>query len=193
MTPFWILYKNDNGVLQGINIRKTGNSKFEEDDGPRDSEENAMKLIVDYLWSCSKALLEKMGVQVEEDACYEPILRSGRHLHAERRRETRHQSISLCTYGLMSSIDRDGGILEEGQGAAVNESPTGLRLLLGVAPSKGQLLEIQTGHSTVGRAICLAVVCWTKLLREDAQGALYLVGCRLNFDATHGLKIRPRY
>jgi len=85
----------------------------------------------------------------------------------------------------MRSVNRDGTILEEGHGTAVNDSPTGMRLLLGVAPSKGQLLEIQTGRSTLGRAICLVEVCWTKPLREDAQGALYLVGCRLNFGTTH--------
>jgi hypothetical protein len=85
---------------------------------------------------------------------------------------------------LTRSVDRDGAILEEGQGTAVNDSPTGMRLLLGVAPSKGQLLEIQTNDQTLERAICLVEVCWTKPLRQDAQGALYLVGCRQNFGAT---------
>ena len=86
----------------------------------------------------------------------------------------------------MRSVNRDGTILKEGHGTAVNDSPTGMRLLHGVAPSKGQLLEIQTGRSTLGRAICLVEVCWTKPLREDVQGALYLVGCRLKFGTTHG-------
>jgi hypothetical protein len=86
----------------------------------------------------------------------------------------------------MRSVDRDGAILEEGHGTAVNDSPTGMRLLLGVAPSKGQLLEIQTNDRTLERAICLVEVCWTQPLREDAQGALYLVGCRQNFGTTNG-------
>jgi len=86
----------------------------------------------------------------------------------------------------MRSVDRDGAILEEGHGTAVNDSPTGMRLLLGVAPPKGQLLEIQTDDRTLERAICLVEVCWTQPLREDAQGALYLVGCRQNFGATNG-------
>jgi hypothetical protein len=86
---------------------------------------------------------------------------------------------------LTRSVDRDSAILEEGQGTAVNDSPTGMRLLLSVAPSKGQLLEIQTGHSTRGRTICLLEVCWTKPLREDEEGTLYLVGCRQNFGSTH--------
>ena len=85
----------------------------------------------------------------------------------------------------MRSVDRDDAILEEGHGTAVNDSPTGMRLLLGIAPPKGQLLEIQTDDRTLERAICLVEVCWTEPLREDAQGALYLVGCRQNFDTTH--------
>lgn len=81
----------------------------------------------------------------------------------------------------MRLVGRDGAILEEGQGASVNKSSTGMRLLLGIAPSKGQLLEIQTGPSIAGPGLCLVEVCWTKPLRRGVQGALYLVGCRQNF------------
>lgn len=189
MTPFWILYRNSGEVLQGFNCWKADNSKVVDHEGSCDGEMDSMKRIVEYILSYSKVLLHKIGVEVTEYPCYDTVQPDGSSLQAERRRETRHQRISPCTYGLMRSVDWDSGILVEGQGAAVNESPTGMRLLLGVAPSEGQLLEIQTGHSTLGRAICLAVVCWTKLLREDAQGALYLVGCRVNFDATHGMSI----
>lgn len=145
-----------------------------------------MKQLVGYIGSYSKALLRKMGVHVAEHPRHETVQRGERPLRAERRRETRRPRISPCTYGLMRSVDRDGANLEEGHGTAVNDSPTGMRLLLGVAPSKGQLLEIQTSQSTHGRAICLVEVCWTKPLREDEQGALYLVGCRLNFGVMHG-------
>ena len=144
-----------------------------------------MKQIIEYIRSYSKALLRKMGVQVAEQPRLETVRRGGRSFRAERRRETRSPRISPCSYGLMRSVDRDGVIFEEGHGTAVNDSSTGMRLLLGIAPSKGQLLEIQTGHSTLGRAICLVEVCWAKPLREDAQGALYLVGCRQNFGTTH--------
>ena len=145
-----------------------------------------MKQIVEYIRSYSEALLQKMGVQAAAHPRHETVRRGGRPLRAEGRRETRRPRISPCTYGLMRSVDRDGAILEEGHGTAVNDSATGMRLLLGIAPTKGQLLEIQTGRSTLGRAICLVEVCWTKPLREDAQGALYFVGCRLNFGTTHG-------
>ncbi|HKQ34225.1 MAG TPA: hypothetical protein VJT11_02860 [Nitrospiraceae bacterium] len=82
-------------------------------------------------------------------------------------------------------MDRNSAIREEGRGTAVNDSPTGMRLLLGVAPSKGQLLEIQTNDRTLERSICLVEVCWTKPLQEDTQETLYLVGCRHNVDGTH--------
>lgn len=101
----------------------------------------------------------------------------------ERRREARSRRITPCIYGLTRSVDRDGVVLEEGRGTAVNNSPTGMQLLLGLAPSKEQLLEIQTSDATCRRAVYLVEVCWTKPLRVETQGALYLVGCRQNFSA----------
>ena len=185
-SPFWLLDNNDVDVLQRLNRRGADNSDVGDDKGPRDSGEESMKQIIEYIRSYSKALLRKMGVYVAEHPRHETVRRGGRPLRAERRRETRSPRISPCIYGLTRLVDRDGAILEEGHGTAVNDSPTGMRLLLGVAPPIGQLLEIQTGHSTLGRGICLVEVCWTKPLRKDAQGTLYLVGCRLNFGTTHG-------
>jgi hypothetical protein len=145
-----------------------------------------MKQFIEWMLSYSKALLrKKISAHVAERPRHETARQSERSVQAERRREIRRPRISPCTYGLTRSVDRDSAILEEGQGTAVNDSPTGMRLLLSVAPSKGQLLEIQTGHSTRGRTICLLEVCWTKPLREDEEGTLYLVGCRQNFGSTH--------
>ena len=140
-----------------------------------------MKQIFGFLQLCGKSLLRKMGLHVAEPSAQKGI----QPLLVERRREARNPRVTPCTYGLMRSVDRDAVTLEEGQGTAVNDSPTGLRLLLGVAPTKGQLLEIQTGNSASKNAICLAEVCWTKPLRKESQGALYLVGCRVNFGSTH--------
>jgi len=76
--------------------------------------------------------------------------------------------------------------LEEGRGAIVNESPTGTRLMLRVAPVEGQILEIHTDHVTLGRAISLVEVCWTKPLDQDeGDMLLYLVGCRVSFAPIH--------
>ncbi len=144
-----------------------------------------MKQILGYLQSYGKELLRKLGVQGAEPSVRATAWHGIKPLRVERRREARHARISPCTYGLMRSVDRDGVTLEEGHGTAVNDSPTGMRLLLGVAPTKGQLLEIQTGNSAIKNAVCLAEVCWTKPLRQESQGALYLVGCRINFGSTH--------
>ena len=145
-----------------------------------------MNQFMEWMLSYRKALLRKMmGAHIAEHPRPEAARQSERSVQTERRREVRRPRISPCTYGLTRSVDRDGAVHEEGQGTAINDSSTGMRLLLGVAPSKGQLLEIQTSHSTRGRTICLLEVCWTKPLREDAEGTLYLVGCRQNFDTTH--------
>lgn len=144
-----------------------------------------MKQILGYIRSCGTVLLQKMGVHVAEPSARATAWQGINPLRVERRREVRNARISPCTYGLMRSVDRDGVMLEEGHGTAVNDSPTGMRLLLGVAPTKGQLLEIQTGDSAFKNTICLAEVCWTKPLRKESQGALYLVGCRVNFGTTH--------
>jgi len=144
-----------------------------------------MKQILEYIRSYRKSLLRKIGLHVAEPSAQATAWHGIQPLRVERRREIRNPRITPCTYGLMRSVDRNGVTLEEGQGTAVNDSPTGLRLLLGVAPANGQLLEIETGNSAIKNAVCLAEVCWTKPLRQESQGALYLVGCRVNFGTTH--------
>ncbi len=142
-----------------------------------------MKQMVASIGSFSKKNLRQLGFCQDESSFQATAWQAGGPLRVERRREARSAKISSCTYGLMRSVDRDGVTLEEGQGTAVNESPSGLRLLLGIAPHPGQLLEVQTNQSTFSCGLYLAEVCWTKPLREDEQGALYLVGCRVNFGA----------
>ena len=149
------------------------------------------------LRSFFKTLLAKVGVRIEEHVHDETVPQNEKPLPAERRREIRRPRISPCTYGVMRSMERNGAVLEEGYGTAVNDSPTGMRLLLGVAPSKGQLLEIQTDDRTLEHPVCLVEVCWTKPLREmtqeiiqvdvqeDAQEELYLVGCRQSVGSNH--------
>jgi hypothetical protein len=156
-----------------------------DDNDSCDSGEDSKKQIVEDMLSYIKALLRKIGLQVVEPSRDETAQQSERTLRSERRRERRRSRISPCAYGVLRSADRDGAILEEGHGTAVNDSPTGMRLLLGVAPSKGQLLEIQTNDRTLERSICLVEVCWTKSLEEDTREPLYLVGCRQTSGATH--------
>src|SRR5262245_32704562 len=134
-----------------------------------------------------ESILRVIGIHVAEQSPRQVtrLRLSGRRLQADRRRETRSPRISSCTYGLMRSVDRDGVILEEGNGTAVDDSPTGMRLLLGIAPVEGQILEVQTYHVTLGRATSLVEVCWSKPLVYDEDDALYLVGCRVSFGPGH--------
>jgi hypothetical protein len=85
---------------------------------------------------------------------------------------------------MMHSTEGGVATLEEGEGTVVDDSATGFRLLLGIAPPGGQLLEIQTAQS-LKRSIYLLEVCWTKPVRQEARGRLYLVGCRLMFGPSH--------
>ncbi|TKB67718.1 MAG: hypothetical protein E8D47_03995 [Nitrospira sp.] len=170
----------------------TDSREFMGDNGRRGVGENSMKQIIEVkqfierMLSHGKAVLrKKTDAHISEDFHHETEWQNEGSLRADRRRETRSPRISPCTYGLTRSMDRDRAFLEEGQGTAVNDSPTGMRLLLGVAPSKGQLLEIQTNDRMRERSICLVEVCWTKPLREDSDETLYLVGCRQNLAATH--------
>src|SRR5262249_22306679 len=107
----------------------------------------------------------------------------------DRRRETRSPRIRLCVYNLMtrSSLASDLGsvVLEEGRGMAMDESPTGIGLLLRIAPEEGQILEIQTSYLPLGPTISLVEVCWKKLLVRDEEDRLYLVGCRVSFGPMH--------
>ena len=162
------------------NVTMSGSDK-----GLRDGGEHSEKQIMEDIRSYIKTLLRKMGLQIAEHSDDEIVLQRGKHRQSERRRETRRPRISPCTYGLMRSTDHHGAIREEGYGTAVNDSPTGMRLLLGVAPTKGQFLEIQTDDRTLDHPVCLVEVCWTKPLQEDTQEALYLVGCRQSSGSTH--------
>src|SRR5262245_2862800 len=139
--------------------------------------------FIDYLRSYIRVLVGKIGLlpQVPRPISGGSLRLVDGCFQIDRRRETRSPRISPCTYGLMRSKDRDGGVLEEGYGIAVDDSSTGMKLLLRVAPVEGQIVEIQTDHVTLGRAISLVEVCWTKLLDRDEGDVLYLVGCRVSF------------
>lgn len=144
-----------------------------------------MSAIREWMSKYRRELFQKMGMGHEGPAAETLMWNDGARLRVERRRELRQSGVGACTYALVRSVDRDGVTLEEGRGTALNESPSGLQLLLGIAPREGQLLEVQAQSSVFKGAHYLAHVCWTKLLREDEQGALYLVGCRVSLGASH--------
>ena len=78
----------------------------------------------------------------------------------------------------MRSRSRDVVVLEEGRCTAVNDSLNGMRLLLNIAPVRGQILEIHTDDLA---AVSIVEVCWTKPLVRNEREWWYLVGCRVSF------------
>jgi hypothetical protein len=104
----------------------------------------------------------------------------------QRRHEQRVATTEPCEFSLTHALSPDHLILEEGSGMTVNSSRSGMQLLLGVGPHPGQLLEVHRGGA-LHRSVSLMEVCWAKPVREDVQGHLYLVGCRLTFDPTRYL------
>ena len=134
------------------------------------------------VWQRVKAYYASMFPQraKEEKSLPESSLPSS---SAQRRHEQRVATTETCEFALTHALSPDHLILEEGSGMTVNASPSGMQLLLGVGPRPGQLLEVHLG-GTLHRSVSLMEVCWAKPIREDVQGHLYLVGCRLTFDPT---------
>jgi len=97
-----------------------------------------------------------------------------------RRREARVSKGDPCKFAMTHAVEPDRILIEEGAGITVNLSRSGMRLMLGVAPTVGQLLEVHRG-GLLQRSVSLVEVRWTKPVRTDAQGQLHLIGCRLTF------------
>lgn len=117
--------------------------------------------------------------QPDEGYPVEPPLNSG----IQRRREERVAKGEACEFAVTHAFGPDHVVVEEGSGMTVNTSRSGMQLLLGVRPRPGQWLEVHLGGA-LHRSVSLVEVCWTKPVREEVQGHLYLVGCRLTFGPT---------
>jgi hypothetical protein len=98
-----------------------------------------------------------------------------------RRHEPRVAAGKPCEFALTHALGVDDVVFEEGAGMTVNQSPSGMQLLLAVAPRCGQLLEVHLDCASMQRTVSLVEVRWTKPVRDDQHGQLHLVGCRLTF------------
>jgi len=106
-------------------------------------------------------------------------------LYLERRYETRLASMKLCQFSLMLSVNSDSATIVEGTGVAVNQSTTGLLLLASFAAPQGRLLEVVIQETSLAHSMSLVKVQWSKLVRENSDGQLHLVGCRKTFPSFH--------
>lgn len=98
-----------------------------------------------------------------------------------RRREVRVAERQLCTYELCNAINEATVVIQHGETYSLNRSAHGILILMGSRPQVLQLLELHIPESRWRRSLNLYEVRWTTSVHVDAQGELFLVGCRLTF------------
>jgi hypothetical protein len=105
----------------------------------------------------------------------------------ERRCEARMEYRSMCSCKLLEAIEGESVLIEQGVAFAVNRSTEGMLLLMGVAPLAKQLIEVYTPRSRWIRTANVFEARWTRPVRVESHGNLYLVGCRRTFGPCHYL------
>lgn len=98
-----------------------------------------------------------------------------------RRREARVADQRIYAYEFCEPIDEETVVIQQGEVYSLNRSQHGILLLIGRMPHSGQLLEVRIPESRWRRSLNLYEVQWTKPLRGESCGDLFLVGCRLVF------------
>lgn len=105
-------------------------------------------------------------------------------LFPSRRGEERVNEHKVCAYSLCESLDRERVTIEQGEVYCINRSAHGILVLMGSQPQKQQLLELHVAETRWEYSLSLYEVRWTKLVPVESQGELFLVGCRLVFEAS---------
>lgn len=101
-----------------------------------------------------------------------------------RRREARVNEQKACRYSLCESFDGEQVTIEQGVVYSINRSEHGILVLMGGRPRKGQLLELHVAERRWEYSLSLYEVQWTKRVPVESHGELFLVGCRLVFEAS---------
>jgi hypothetical protein len=95
-----------------------------------------------------------------------------------RRGEARIEDRHGCVYEICESGGRGVATIQQGQVFTLNRSAHGILLLMGDAPRVDQLIDIHNGQLGWRRSTMVYQVRWTRPLRVESQGDLFLVGCR---------------
>jgi hypothetical protein len=125
-------------------------------------------------------LIRGRAVALDETAefvCMEP--------ETDRRQSTREAQAQPCSYEMVDQLGSEAIVVETGHAVALNRSAGGVRLLMSRAPEAAQYIEIHTAPILGRRAAYLFEVRWTKPVRNESEGGLYLVGCRRTFGPCH--------
>lgn len=104
-----------------------------------------------------------------------------------RRCEERMEYRCICSYEMLEGINEDSVVIEQGEAIAVNRSTEGMLLFMGMAPHAKQLIEVHTPRLGWGRTANVFEARWTRPVRVEPIGDLYLVGCRRIFGPCHYL------
>ena len=104
-----------------------------------------------------------------------------------RRCEERMEYRCICSYEMLEVINEDSVVIEQGEAIAVNRSTEGMLLFMGMAPHAKQLIEVHTSRLGWGRTANVFEARWTRQVRVESLGDLYLVGCRRIFGPCHYL------
>ncbi len=105
----------------------------------------------------------------------------------ERRCEPRMEYRSMCSCKLLEAMEVESVLIEQGVAFALNRSTEGMLLLMGRAPLAKQLIEVYTPRSRWSRTANVFEARWTRPVRVESHGNLYLVGCRRTFGPCHYL------
>ncbi|MBK5283290.1 MAG: hypothetical protein JJE16_14545 [Nitrospiraceae bacterium] len=104
-----------------------------------------------------------------------------------RRCEVRTEYRSMCSYKMLDAIEEESVVIEKGVAFALNQSTGGMLLLMGQAPRAKQLIEVYSARSRWSRTANVFEARWTRPVRVESHGNLYLVGCRRTFGPRHYL------
>jgi hypothetical protein len=104
--------------------------------------------------------------------------------YPSRRREVRVDEQKVCAYSRCESLDGELVTIEQGEVYSINRSEQGILLLMGSRPRSRQLLELHFAETQWEYSQSLYEVQWTKMVAVELHGELFLVGCRLVFEAS---------
>lgn len=110
--------------------------------------------------------------------------KESRGLIPDRRQEGRVDGAKICAYSLCEAIEGERVVIEQGEVYSLNRSESGILLLMGSQPRIRQLLELHVPQVQLEYVVNLYEVRWSKVLRVESQGNLFLVGCRLLLEAS---------
>jgi hypothetical protein len=81
-------------------------------------------------------------------------------------------------YETCESSGGGAATIQQGQAFTLNRSAHGILLLMGDVPQVDQLIGINNAQLGWRRSTMVYQVRWTRPLRVESQGDLFLVGCR---------------